>query len=65
LHEINSVITKLRERMGMSLFDDGPADARPNMFQTSKDPDLARANAAKSVCLVHIARVAPSGAHAG
>ena len=52
LHEINAAITRLRERNGMSPFDDGFPGDPPNLFQLIR-PILIPAEAA------------PSGAHAG
>jgi hypothetical protein len=34
LHEVNAAITRLRERNGMSPFDDGAPGNRANVFQT-------------------------------
>jgi hypothetical protein len=33
LHEVNSALTRMRERNGLSPFDDGMPGDRPNVFQ--------------------------------
>jgi hypothetical protein len=52
LHEINTAITKLRERYGLTPFDDGFPGDRPNVFQIIRAVLLS-------------ADAAPPGAHAG
>jgi hypothetical protein len=52
LHEINTAITKLRGRNGLSPFDDGFPGDSPNVFQTIRT-------------ILIPAEAAPSGAHAG
>jgi hypothetical protein len=52
LHEINTAITKLRGRNGLSPFDDGFPGDPPNVFQTIRT-------------ILIPAGAAPSGAHAG
>ena len=52
LHEINTAITKMRERNGLSPFDDGFPGDRPNVFQTIRT-------------ILIPAEAAPPGANAG
>jgi len=52
LHEINMAITKMRERNGLSPFDDGFPGDRPNVFQTIRT-------------ILIPAEAAPPGANAG
>ena len=53
LHEINTAITRLRERNGMSPFDDGFPGDRLNVLQTVR------------LILIPALGAAPSGANAG
>ena len=52
LHEVNAAITRLRERNGLSPFDDGFPGDPPNVFQIIRT-------------ILIPAEAAPSGAHAG
>jgi hypothetical protein len=54
LHEINTAITRMRERNDMSPFDDGMPGDRPNVFQTIR-----------LILIPASPDAAPSGAHAG
>jgi hypothetical protein len=51
LHEINVAITRLRERGGLSPFDDGMPGDRPNVFQTIRTISHSRGSGAiRSAC---------------
>ena len=52
LHEVNAAITRMRERNGLSHFDDGFPGDPPNVFQVIRT-------------ILIPAEAAPSGAHAG